>query len=560
MDTSAEELVELLKRYGSITTPYKGVLVVHSKPEHVEELAKLLHWRLGGRYSTSIGVDGRHLDGLFHVYHVFTFDKHGLYVVIDIPLPLSHLVLPSITSIINGANWAEREIMEMLGVKFDGHPEPYRLVLPYDWPDKVYPLRKDFPYNSKIVVEKTIDEIEHASTTSMRKVDELKEKYTVLPLGPYHPALHEPEYFELYVEGEKIVDVRYKGFFVHRGLEKLAEEKLTYNQIPFIAERVCGICGFTHSTAYCQAVENAAGIDVPERALYIRSILLEIERIHSHLLCLGVVFHLLGFDTGFMITWRLRENIMNIAELLTGNRKTYGMNLVGGVRRDISDENITCVRRVLRNLEHEFKEYMESILGMKEIIRRTKGVGILYKEDARKLSVLGPHARASGLKTDVRKYHPYAAYRFIDFKIPVRDEGDVLARLLIRYEEVFESINIIYQLLDNIPHTPLLAEHDGIPEKRLGLGVTEAPRGENVHFVITGRENKIYRWGLRAPSYNNLQSAPLLLRGEYLADAPVIIASIDPCFSCTDRVIVVDVRSGVRKRLSLSKMRRCRRL
>lgn len=560
MDTSVEELVNSLKRYGSITTPYKGVLVVHSKPEYVKELAKVLHWRLGGLYSTSIGVDGRPLDGLFHVYHVFTFDKYGLYVVIDIPLPPSHPAIPSITNIIDGANWAEREIMEMLGIKFDEHPEPYRLILPYDWPDKVYPLRKDFPYNSKIVVEKTIDEVEYASTTPMRRVDELKEKYTVLPLGPYHPALHEPEYFELYVEGEKIVDVRYKGFFVHRGLEKLAEEKLTYNQVPFIAERVCGICGFTHSTAYCQAVENAAGIDVPERALYIRSILLEIERLHSHLLWFGVMFHLLGFDTGFMITWRLRENIMNIAELLTGNRKTYGMNLVGGVRRDISDENIARIKRVLRNLEHEFKEYMESMLSMKEIVRRTKGVGILCKEDARKLSVLGPHARASGLKTDVRKYHPYAAYKFIDFKIPIRDEGDVLARLLVKYEEVFESINIIYQLLDNIPRTPLLAEYDGIPEKRLGLGVTEAPRGENLHFVITGRDNKIYRWRLRAPSYNNLQSVPLMLRGEYLADAPIIIASVDPCFSCTDRVIVVDVRSGVRRRLSLNRIRGCRKL
>ena len=554
--SKCKELIELLNRYGRVIEIHDGALLIEIDEYYLHELSELLHWKLNGYYTTSIGVDERPLNGSFGVYHAFVLDDYGYYVILYIKVSTGLLKTTSITPVIPGANWAEREIMDFLGIRFIDHPEPYRLILPFDWPDGIYPLRKDFPYNCKVSVKDKIDEIVHGSTSTIKDLEELSSRYTLVPIGPYHPALHEPEYFELYVDGEKIVDARYKGFMVHRGMEKLAESRLTYNQIPFLAERICGICGFTHNTAYCQAVENAAGIDVPERALFIRSLLLELERIHSHLLWFGVAFHLLGFDTGFMITWRLREDIMNIAELLTGNRKTYGMNLIGGVRRDVKEENIEYIKRVLKNLENEFRDYMENIFRMNELVKRTKEIGILSKEDARKLCVLGPHARASGLKTDVRKYHPYAAYKYVDFQVPVRDEGDVLARLLVRYEEILESINIINQLLDNLPNTPLLAEYDGIPEKCLGVGVTEAPRGEDFHFVITGRDNKVYRWRPRAPSYNNLQSVPLMLRGEYLADAPIIIASIDPCFSCTDHVIVVDVRNGTRKRLSLNRVLR----
>ncbi|MCD6195412.1 MAG: nickel-dependent hydrogenase large subunit, partial [Staphylothermus sp.] len=391
----------------------------------------------------------------------------------------------------------------------------------------------------------------HGSTDYVIDKNTLEEEYTAVPIGPYHPALHEPEYFEVYVNGETIVDARYKGFFIHRGIEKIAESRLTYDQVPFIAERICGICGFTHSTAYCLAVENAAGIDVPERASYIRSILLEIERIHSHLLWMGVAFHLLGYDTGFMIMWRIRERIMDLAEELTGNRKTYGANIVGGIRKrfDISEEKIPHIKRLLNSVKEEYLKYIDKIVSMTEIRKRTREVGILSHEDAKKYSVLGPHARASGIDTDVRKYRPYAAYGEVDFKVPVSDEGDVYARIIVRHEEVLESINIIIQLLDNLPKTPLRAEFNYIPEKRTAIGCTEAPRGEDLHFVITGSENKIYRWRPRAPSYNNLASVPLMLRGEKLADAPIIIASIDPCFSCTDHVVVIDIKTGRRRKL-----------
>jgi len=537
--SSVSKLIEELGGYGEVRVLRKGLIHLKACREDLPKIAELLHWGLGGYFSVSVGVDERPVDGLLHVYHVFSIDELGTYVVVEASVSPAHPRMPSITPVVDAANWHEREVTDFIGVEFVGHPEPGRLILPYDWPEGVYPLRKDFPYDSKVSVGEVPDEV---------VVDEKGlEGYTKLPVGPYHPALHEPEHFILYVDGERVVDARYKGFFIYRGIEKVAESRLTVNQVPFIAERICGICGYTHSCCYCQAVESAAGIEVPERALYIRSTLLEIERIHSHMLWLGVAFHVLGFDTGFMIMMRVREAVMSIAEMLTGNRKTYGMNLVGGVRRDINEGRKEVVLRALRRVREEFRESMEDILRMREIVSRTKGVGVLTYNDARRLSVLGPVARASGIDTDVRKRHPYAAYKHVDFRIPVYRDGDVLSRLLVRYEEVLESIGIVEQLLESMPRGEILCEEVEIPEYRKGVGATEAPRGEDIHFVITGRDNKVYRWKPRAPSYNNIPSTIVMLRGERLADAPVIIASNDPCFSCTDHLVVIDVRRGVRK-------------
>lgn len=546
MPTSITEVLNLLGKYGKVEEIHKDTYIVKISPDKVRELCEILHWKLKGHFSVTVGSDERPINGYFGVYHVFLLDKQRLSVIVHVKVNPVTLKIPSITPIIPGANWHEREAHDFFGILFEEHPSLERLILPYDWPEGVYPLRKDVG----------MGELKHKllkkekGLVVERKVDE---EY-VVPIGPYHPALHEPEYFELYVEGEKIVDAKYKGFHVHRGIEKVAEERLTINQVPFIAERICGICGYTHNVAYCQAVENAAKINVPLRAKYIRSILLEIERIHSHLLWFGVLFHLLGFDTGFMMTWLVREKIMDLAEILTGNRKNYGLNLVGGVRRDIDSKKIDFCLKTLDYVENKLRRILNKMLGLKEIVSRTKGVGFLSRDEARKLSVVGPVARASGVETDVRKYHPYAAYGEIEFKVPVYDEGDVYSRALVRYDEVFESINMLKQLLKNIPKGNVMADSIEIPEYRKGLGLTEAPRGENVHLVITGRDNKIYRWRPRAPSYNNIPSTLVMLKGENLADAPAIIASIDPCFSCTDHVVVIDIERYIKRRICLKEL------
>ncbi len=503
----------------------------------LRDLAKAIYWDMDCFFRTCVGADERSINGFYALYHIFGDDRNGLNIVLKVYADPNNPTIPSIVDIVPAADWCEMEARDLLGIEFSGRKQ-YRLVLPPYWPKDLYPLRKEVPYNVKPQV-----------IISSEKVGSWGKAPTgvAVPVGPYHPALHEPEYFELYVEGERVVDVRYRGFHVHRGIEKLGESKLTYQQVNFVAERICGICGFEHSVCYAQAIEKAAGIEIPERAKFIRSIVLEVERIHSHLLWVGVAAHLLGYDTGFMHTWRIREHVMVIAEMLTGSRKTYGINLIGGVRKDINEEKKRRALDVLKIIEKEFAELVKTMVNVPQIMKRLKGTGILPREDARKLSVVGPTARGSGLDRDIRRDLPYAAYGYADFNVPVYDEGDNLSRFLVRVDEVYESISIIRQLLDQLPQGPIMIEEFDIPEGRMAVSVVEAPRGEDIHFVITGR-GKPYRWKVRAPTYQNIPALRVMLRDQPLADAPITIASIDPCFSCTDRVFIID-KHGHRKSL-----------
>jgi len=503
----------------------------------LRDLAKAIYWDMDCFFRTCAGSDERSINGFYALYHIFGDDHNGLNIVLKVYADPNNPTLPSIVDIVPAADWCEMEARDLLGIEFSGRKQ-YRLILPPYWPKDLYPLRKEVSYDVKPQVIISSEKVGFWDRTSAG---------VAIPIGPYHPALHEPEYFELYVEGERVVDVRYRGFHVHRGIEKLGESKLTYQQVNFVAERICGICGFEHSVCYAQAIEKAAGIEIPERAKFIRSIVLEVERIHSHLLWIGVAVHLLGYDTGFMHTWRIREHVMIIAEMLTGSRKTYGINLIGGVRKDINEEKKQRVLDVLKIVEKEFTELVKTMVDVPQIMKRLKGTGILPREDARKLSVVGPTARGSGLDRDVRRDLPYAAYSYVDFNVPVYDDGDNLSRFLVRVDEVYESISIIRQLLDQLPQGPIMIEEFDIPEGRMAVSVVEAPRGEDIHFVITGR-GKPYRWKVRAPTYQNIPALRVMLRDQPLADAPLTIASIDPCFSCTDRVFIVD-KNGYKKRL-----------
>lgn len=532
-----KKYVELASAFNASITIDRDTVHILAKPEHIPKIADKLFNEFKCVHRTCVATDERPLNGLYSLTHLFTDDANGFYISLKTYLDSENPRAPSIIDTVPAADWCEMEARDLVGIEFEGRSS-YRLVLPPGWPTDVHPLRKDFQYDKRLNIITVSEKVETG------------EEVSAIPVGPYHPALHEPEYFELYVEGEKIVDVKYRGFHVHRGIEKLGESRMTYQQVNFLAERICGICGFEHSTCYALAVEKAAKLDVPERAQYIRSIVLEVERLHSHLLWLGVAFHLVGYDAGFMHMWRIREKIMYLSEYLTGSRKTYGINLIGGVRKDINEEKKSKIMETLDTLEKEFKEIIEVAVSVPQVKRRLTGTGILPKEDAIKLSVEGPVARASGINRDARRDLPYAAYKYVSFKVPVYTEGDNLARALVRIDEVFESISMIKQLLDQIPKGPIRLEEFDIPPGRIGIQVVEAPRGGDVHFVITG-EGKPYRWRVRAPTYNNIPALRIMLKDQPMADAPLTIASIDPCFSCTDRVVVIG-RDGVVKKLSLT--------
>jgi NADH-quinone oxidoreductase subunit D len=367
-----------------------------------------------------------------------------------------------------------------------------------------------------------------------------------IPIGPQHPALKEPECFNILLEGEKIAAMNVRLGYNHRGIEKACEER-TYIQDMYLIERVCGICSHSHSTCFIQAVEEIAGLQVPKRALYIRTLIAELERVHSHLLWLGVAGHEIGFDTLLMYTWRDREVVMDILALLTGNRVNYGINTIGGVRRDISAEQIQQILTAIDILEERTRYYIQVATDEVTLIQRLSGVGLLTKEDAARLGAVGPTARASGLDRDIRRDDPYAAYGELSFKVVTDNHNDVYGRTLVRVGELMESYSMVRQLLKQLPDGPITVKAPRKIPAGQALSRYEAPRGEDVHYVKANGTEKPERVKVRAPTLANVQVVAHMLKGMYLADMPIIIAAIDPCFSCTDRTISVG-RSGASTR------------
>ncbi len=491
--------------------------------------------KLQARFMISVGTDKRPVTGDFAISHLFSLDPEHLYVLLESPVSEKDPRIESITELIPGANWAEREFRDAIGVYPDGHPDPRRLLLADDWPEGVFPLRRDFPYDYQ----------PPRSENVRPQMREPPAGASVMPIGPFFPVLEEPAYWRIFVEGETVVGCDTRIFYNHRGIEKLGESVLTYNEIPYLAERICGICGFIHSTCYCQAVEKAAGIAVPRRARYIRTIMLELERIHSHLLWLGIAGHIIGFDTVLMQTWRIREPVMWLCEEISGNRKTYGMNTVGGLRRDLPNPIKPKLLQTLAEVEKETLAVRNAVVGDTTLQARTKGVGVLTKEWAKQVCVVGPPARASGVAIDARIDHPYAAYDELPPRIATEEAGDTWARVLVRVAELLESIRLVREALSAMPPGPICAEiKDEIPPGRIGVSVVEAPRGEAIHFVLTGGDNRPYRWRVRAPTYPNLQAMPAMVAGANIADVPITLGSLDPCFSCTERLEAIDRRTG----------------
>jgi Ni,Fe-hydrogenase III large subunit/Ni,Fe-hydrogenase III component G len=538
-----EKLRFIKEQFGSAIEradlPSDSRLYLWVQPAAVKAVSQHLFRAMNARYVISIGADDRPFSNGFLVAHNFAFDQDHLLCSVIARLAAANPQVDSISGLVPAANWAEREMRDLVGIEPIGHPCPKRLVLPDSWPEGEYPLRKDVAWNH---VPAGLDE------ERKYQFDEAPEGCTVVPFGPFHPTLDEPAHFRLYVEGEIVRGCEYRGFMAHRGIEKLAESVLGYNDVPILAERICGICGCVHSVAYVQAVEDAVGLRPPPRAEFIRTIMLEVERLHSHLLWVGLASHILGFDTLFMQCFRIREPVMWMAEKITGNRKTYGLCVVGGVRWEITPEHQLELRGVLDKLEREWKEVEAAVARDRNIQKRAKDVGVVSRDLVKDMGLLGPVARSAGVPLDCRKDHPYAAYPRVDFEVITQEGGDVWARLLVRVTEVFESIRIIRQCLQKMEPGPLASSVlDELPVGRIGLASVEAPRGESHHFLVTGDKNRPRRWRVRAPTYQNLQGIPTMIKDQQIADLTITLGSIDPCFSCTDRLETIDLKSGAKK-------------
>jgi len=361
----------------------------------------------------------------------------------------------------------------------------------------------------------------------------------VIPVGPFHPLLEEAEYFTLTVDGETVVDIDLDIGWMHRGHELISERK-TFTQSIYLVERICGICSTSHPIACVHAVEDVDNIEIPERAAYIRTLIGELERIHSHLLWLGLAGHFIGYDTVWMWAWKYREPVLQMFEIISGNRNHYGMMRVGGVAKDVDPARVPELLNILDMVDEKMHMIANAAKDDPVLKSRLKNVGILSKQAAIDYCAVGPTARASGVHTDVRKDEPNDAYGMVDFKEIVLENGDVYDKLVLRLLETLESTKICRQCLAKLSHSngPILnnVKEIGVGE---GIGRYEAPRGEVFHYIRSDGSNRPIRHKVRAPSYVNIPTFKASCKGIPVADALITLAAVDPCYCCTERALKI---------------------
>jgi ech hydrogenase subunit E len=355
---------------------------------------------------------------------------------------------------------------------------------------------------------------------------------TIIPFGPQHPVLPEPIHLDLVLEDEKVIEALPSVGFIHRGLERLAEVK-DFHELVYVAERICGICSFIHSQGYCQGVETLLNVEVPPRAKYFRTIWAELSRIHSHLLWLGLFADSFGFESLFMHCWRVREKIVDIIESTAGGRVIFGSCKVGGVRRDIPNETLRGIKAELAVIEAQYNELKPTFLHDNSVKRRTIGIGTLSKEQAHALGAVGPTLRGSGVISDMRTLG-YSAYKDLNWEPVVETGGDCYARTVVRIREVNMSFDIIRQAIDKIPDGPVDIKVTGNPDGEF-FSRLEQPRGEVVYYVKGDNTKFLERFRIRTPTFANIAPLVVMLKGCELPDVPVIVLTIDPCISCTER-------------------------
>jgi NADH-quinone oxidoreductase subunit D len=381
-------------------------------------------------------------------------------------------------------------------------------------------------------------------------------KANKIPIGPFHPLLEEAEYFELTVDGETVVDIDMEIGWMHRGHEYISEMK-TFTQSIYLVERICGICSTSHPLACVHAIEDIDNIEIPLRARYIRTLVGELERIHSHLLWVGLAGHFIGYDTLWMWAWKYREPVLEMFEIISGNRNHYGMMRVGGVARDIDSAKIVELYKHLDMIEKKMVMLAKVVRDDPVVRSRLKGVGVLTHEAAVAYCATGPTSRASGVPWDVRRDEPTDAYDLVDFEVIVLPNGDVYDKMVLRVLEVIESVKIIRQCLEKLKTVqgPILNNVKEISPGE-GIGRYEAPRGEVFHYIRSDGTNRPIRHKVRAPSYVNIPTFTTSCKGIPIADVLITLASVDPCYCCTERSLKIVNRNRESHQIDLLKLSR----
>ena len=501
-----------------------GEVYVLLSDSDIRPITQYLRSEFGARLVTVFAEDRRAQDGVFFNYYVFEQKGSAQYLIVRAPVRDDHCEFPSLSAELPGANWQEREIQDWFGLRATGHPNPRRVALHDNWPD-VYPLRKDFRIDTVLPPFKGERHIYRPA---------LGEGVLQVPVGPIHAGIIEPGHFNFSVAGEPILYLQLRMFYTHKGTEKLFE-KLPIHKAVFLAESISGDSSFSHSTAFCQAVERAAGVEVPLRALVMRTILLELERICNHVGDVGAIANDVGFVIANAHASQLKERLVTLNESMTGNRLLRGMNCIGGVRRGWDAAQMDTLRSGIGIFTDEFEDLIALLDSSESTRDRLDQTGILRHEKARDLGIVGVAGRASGVDLDVRRDHPYAAYYRYAFRVPVYEAGDVLHRMQVRIDEARESVGIIRraaaETLQGDFRVPVLA----ITADRCALSAVEGWRGEIIHWIRTGPDNHLQRCKIKDPSLNNWPAIVEAVQGNIIADFPVINKSFNLSYSGTDR-------------------------
>lgn len=501
-----------------------GMVQYRLDQAQLPEIARHLHHQLHGRLALLFAVDNRPNREAHALHYLFAFGARQPWVLLTTELAGQNRLFTSITPTIHAAQWYEREIRDMFGLIPQGHPDLRRLVRHEHWPKGTHPLEKAVPWNTAMERQQGEYRFRHIEGEGVFEV----------PVGPIHAGIIEPGHFRFSVAGEPIMQLEVRHFWKHRGIEKLFEQQPLTAAAP-LAERVSGDTTVGHSLAYCQAVETLLGIEVPRRARYLRSLLLELERLHNHLGDVGAICNDTAYALPHAHCGRMKERLMQLNDRLTGSRFLRGAMCVGGVTRDVSAGQIDDTVNEVNRIETDFSELESIIVANASLTDRLEATGVLTKRTAWDHGVMGVVGRASGIDQDVRRDRPFAAYDELPVNVALYRYGDVRARMRVRMDEIHESIRLIREIQHAVPPGPIAGAPTHSPQQgEWAWSAVEGWRGEILYVVIAGENGQIHRCKVRDPSFANWPAIQWAVIGNIIPDFPLINKSFNLSYAGND--------------------------
>lgn len=502
----------------------KSLLRYRPNQGQLPELARFLHHTLHGRLALQFAVDWRPGTETYELHYLFALESSQPWVLLTVALAGQDHLFPSITPSVHAAQWYEREIRDLFGLIPQGHPDLRRLIRHEHWPKGTHPLNKDFTWDTVMGRQQGEYRFRHIEGEGVFEV----------PVGPIHAGIIEPGHFRFSVAGEPIMQLEVRHFWKHRGVEKLFERQPLLTAVP-LAERISGDATVGHSLAYCQAVETLTHLNVPRRARYLRSLFLELERLHNHLGDVGAICNDTAYALAHAHCSRMKERLMQLNDRLSGSRFLRGVLCVGGVARDMDKKSLADTVEELNRIEQDFSELESVIFANASLTDRLESTGVLTERIAWDHGVIGVVGRASGIDQDVRRDRPFAAYDELPVKVALYRYGDVRARVRVRMDEIHESIRLIREIRRQIPDGPLAAEPNDSPQAgEWAISAVEGWRGEILYFLMAGEQGQIYRCKVRDPSFVNWPAMQWAVVGNIIPDFPLINKSFNLSYAGND--------------------------